>query len=514
MVAGGRYTLHPRYRRFPTVIHALDDAATRLPDRPALIVESRTLTYRQYRAAVAGMARHFEALGARGRAVAVCMPNGMEAAAALLGAMAAGALAAPVNPNYTDAELSPLLADVAPKILCCDPSQAERARSHAAALAIPHVEVLGPGALTVDAWADDKSLVLPPLPGPSDPSAMFFTGGTTGIPKGAAHTQETLMAHVYGVLPIWPMEPDAERMLNVAPLFHIWGFCFTLFDPMAIAATTVLMPAYKPAEVLAAFVRHRITIFAGGPPALYVGLRANETYKRTDFSSLRWCLSGGAPCSEELLRAWERETGSAILEGIGMSEGAPIASSPMHGPRKIRSVGVIPPDTLAEIVDLDTGTKILPTGQPGEIRVKGPQFIAAYRNRPEETAKTFRDGWLYTGDIGYFDEDDYLFIVDRRKEMILVGGYNVYPREIDELLYQHPAILEAAAVGVPDSFSGEAVKAYVALKPGAALTREALEAYCAERLVKYKRPKHIEFMDALPKTGVGKINKLALKARG
>jgi len=514
MVAGGRYRLDPRYRRFPTVIHALDDAATRLPDRPGLIVQERTLTYRQYRAAVAGMARHFEALGARGRAVAVCMINGMEAGVALLGAMAAGALAVPVNPFYTPSELLPLLKDVGPHILCCDPAQEQRAREHAKHLGIAHVEVLGPGARTIDGWANDAALALPPLPRPGDPSVMFFTGGTTGLPKGAEHTHATLIAHTYATLSLWPMERDSERMLDVAPLFHIWGFCLGLTDPLVIAATAVILPAYKPAEVLDAFVRHRITIFAGGPPAMYVGLRANENYRKTDWRHLRWCLSGGAPCPEELLRAWERETGTAILEGIGMSEGAPFASSPMHGPRKVRSVGLVPPDTVVEAVDLETGTDVLPTGERGELRVKGPQFIGAYRNRPEESAKAFRDGWLYTGDIGYFDADGYLFVVDRKKEMILVGGYNVYPREIDEVLHLHPAVLEAATVGVPDSFAGEAVKAYVALKPGATLAREELEAYCAERLVKYKRPKHIEFLDTLPKTGVGKINKLALKARG
>ncbi|MCW5772876.1 MAG: AMP-binding protein, partial [Rhodospirillaceae bacterium] len=358
-------------------------------------------------------------------------------------------------------------------------------------------------------------LTLPtPLPQPDDPSAMFFTGGTTGLPKGAEHTHATLIGHSYATIPIWPMEPDAEIMLDAAPIFHIWGFCLGLTDPLTIGATAVLMPAFKPAEVLAAFVRHRVTIFCGGPPTMYVGLRAHPDYKTTDWQHLRWCLSGGAPCPEELLRSWEKETGTAILEGIGMSEGAPYASSPMYGPRKIRSVGVVPPDTVVEIVDLDTGTKVLPAGTPGEVRVKGPQFIKGYRNRPEETAKTFREGWLYTGDIGYFDEDDFLFIVDRKKEMILVGGYNVYPREIDEVLHHHPAIMEAATVGVPDGFSGEAVKAFVALRPGASLTRDALEAYCAERLVKYKRPKHIEFLPALPKTGVGKINKLELKARG
>jgi long-chain acyl-CoA synthetase len=520
MVAGGRYTLHARYRRFSTVIHALDDAAERLPDRLGLIVPTpnggeRKLTYRQYRAAVGGMARHFAAKGARGRPVVVCMGNGMEAAVACLGAMAAGALAVPMNPNYTPSELKPLLKDVAPHILCCEPAFADRARDHAAELGIAHVEPLGTTALTVDGWAADATLRLPePLPRPTDPSFMVFTGGTTGLPKGAEHTHATLIAHSYATLPIWPMEPDAEVMLDAAPIFHVWGFCLGLTDPLVIAATSVLMPGFKPADVLAAFVRHRVSIFCGGPPAMYVGLRANEHYKTTDFSNLRWCLSGGAPCPEELLRAWERETGTAILEGIGMSEGAPFASSPMNGPRKIRSVGVIPPDTDVEVVDLETGTKVLPVGERGEVRIRGPQFIKAYRNRPDESAKTFRDGWLYTGDIGYFDEDDYLFIVDRKKEMILVGGYNVYPREIDEVLHNHPAILEAATVGVPDSFHGEAVKSYVALKPGAQLTQGELEAYCAERLVKYKRPKHIEFLPSLPKTGVGKINKLELKARG
>ncbi len=520
MVAGGRYTLDARYRRFATVVHALEDGANRLPDRAALIVPDaaggdRTLTYRQYRSAVAGMARHFQALGARGRAVAVCMNNGMEAAVACLGGMAAGALTVPMNPNYTPAELKPLLKDVAPHILCCEPALAARAREYAADLGIPHVEVLGPGARAIDAWAADASLRLPePLPRPEEASVMFFTGGTTGLPKGAEHTHGTLIGHSYATIPLWPVEPDAEIMLDAAPIFHIWGFCLGLTDPLVVGATAVMMPAFRPAEVLAAFMRYKVTIFCGGPPAMYVGLRANENYKKTDFSNLRWCLSGGAPCPEELLRAWEQETGTEILEGIGMSEGAPFASTPMYGVHKIRSVGVMPADTIVEVVDLETGTRVMPTGQPGECRVKGPQFIKGYRNRPDETAKTFRDGWLYTGDIGYFDEDGYLFIVDRKKEMILVGGYNVYPREIDEVLHHHPAILEAATVGVPDSFSGEAVKAYVALKPGAALARDALEAYCAERLVKYKRPKHIEFLDALPKTGVGKINKLALKARG
>ncbi|MFO0987450.1 MAG: AMP-binding protein [Alphaproteobacteria bacterium] len=515
MVSGGRYTLDPRHRRFPSILHALAHAAERQPDRPGLAVPGaggdRVLGYAQYAAAVAAMARRFQAQGVRGKAVAVVMGNGLEASIALMGAMAAGALAAPVNPNYTPAELEPLLKDVGPHVLCCDPEQEQRLRPIAARLGVPHVAPLPPA--TVEGLLREPPAPLP-LPAAADASVMFFTGGTTGLPKGAAHTHSTLMAYCYGVGALWPLEFGVERVLNVAPLFHIWGFCFTLVYPVYIGATMHLLPAYKPGEVLAAFERHRITVFAGGPPTMYVGLRAHENYRKTDFSSIRWCMSGGAPCSEELLRAWREETGSTILEGIGMSEGAPIAQMPMRGAHKVRSVGVVGPDTEVEVVDLETGTKVLPPGQAGEIRVKGPQFIKGYRNRPEETAKAFRDGWLYTGDIGYFDEDDYLFVVDRKKEMILVGGYNVYPREIDEVLAKHPAILEVATVGVPDSFSGEAVKSYVALKPGASLDKASLEAYCKERLVKYKLPKHIEFLDTLPKTGVGKINKLDLKARG
>jgi long-chain acyl-CoA synthetase len=352
-----------------------------------------------------------------------------------------------------------------------------------------------------------------PLPAPEDPSLIFFTGGTTGVPKGASHIHRNEMAFCYETAAIWPFPLDTTRMLNVAPLFHVWGFCFTLVFPLYLRAFMDLMPAYKPALVLEEFEKRRITVFNGGPAALYMGLRANENYKTTDFSAMEICLSGGAPCPEELLRGWETETGCVILEGWGMSEGAPIHSNPLNGPRKIRSVGVTPPHTQAEVVDLETGTRVLPTGEAGEIRIRGAQYVSGYRNRPEENAQSFRDGWFYTGDIGYYDEDGYMFLVDRKKEMCIVGGYNVYPREVDELLFKHPAIAEAATIGVPDSFSGEAIKACVVLKPGAALDEEGLKEYCRKSLVKYKVPTQVEFLDALPKTGAGKIDKLTLKKR-
>jgi len=508
------YRIDPAAPRHATVIHALKRNAETSGAREGIVVEQRALSYSAYASAVAGLAAFLRARGAGGDRVAVVMPNGLETAVALLGAMAAGAQVAPVNPGFTDPEVLRALTDAEPRIMVCRADWAERAKKLAGEAGVAEVIVLGEGGERIEPWAA-AGLELPePLPRPGDLAAMFFTGGTTGVPKAAQHRHEGLMAHARAALGCWPLEQGRERVLNVAPAFHVWGFWFTVLVPMHAGATTVIVPVYKPAAVLEAFARQRITVFAGGPSAIYVGLRGNEKYRATDFSRLKFCLSGGAPCSEELLTAWERETGTAIFEGIGMSEAAPIAGNPVKGRRKIRSVGPPVADTEIEIVDLESGTRVLPQGEAGEIRLRGPQVMVGYRNRPDETANALRGGWLHTGDIGYFDEDGYLFVVDRKKEMILVGGFNVYPREIDELLAKHPAIHEVATVGVPDSFSGEAVKAYVALKPGAALARAALEAYCEANLVKYKRPTHIEFLPALPKTSVGKLDKLALKKMG
>ncbi len=503
----------PEYPKYPTIIHALARAAELRPDAPGIVCQDRALSYGDYARAVAALAHRLAALGVSAERIAFVMSNSLEACIGMQAGMASGAQISPLNPNYTEPELEPLLRDVEPRVVVCDAMSADKARALAARIGVANVLQLGPGGITVDALLAEPARALP-LPGANDLSALFFTGGTTGIPKGANHTHASLMAYCYGVVALWPFPLDEERILNVAPLFHIWGFCFTLVMPVYIRAFMDIMPAYKPALVLEEFQKQKITVFAGGPAALYLGLRANENFSKTDFSSLKICLSGGAPCPEELLRSWEAATGCVLLEGWGMSEGAPINSNPLHGVRKIGSVGIVPPNTDVQVVDLETGERVMPVGERGEIRVRGAQFTKGYRNRPEETRQAIRNGWLYTGDIGYYDADDYLFLVDRKKEMIIVGGYNVYPREIDELLFKHPAILEAATVGVPDSFSGEAVKSFVVLRPGASLTVEELQDYCRQSLVKYKIPTKVEFVEALPRSGVGKINKLALKARG
>jgi long-chain acyl-CoA synthetase len=274
-----------------------------------------------------------------------------------------------------------------------------------------------------------------------------------------------------------------------------------------------MVPKYEPDKVVEALDRYRVTVFGGGPAPIYMGLLASPVFDSADLSQMRYCLSGGAPCPEDLHHEWLRRTGQPLLEGWGMSEGAPFCLNPLDGQRKLLSVGNPVPGTEIEIVDLETGTEILPLGESGEVRARGPQNMLGYRNNPEETQRTLRDGWIYTGDIGYVDEDGFLFLVDRKKDMVLVGGYNVYPREIDEVLFNHPLIREAAAVGKPDARLGEVVVAFVVLNQGAQLSEDEFFAYCKDAMVKYKRPVEVFFVDALPKTGTNKINRLELRAR-
>ncbi len=506
--------LTPGLPDYPTMVHALAHAARQVPQRTALICQDKNLTYAQYGRAVAGLARRLRELGARRQRVAILMGNSIETSVAAMGGMAAGAQIALLNPGYTDHELTPLLIDCAPRILLCAKPMFDRARERAGELGIPHVLVLGAGGLELDEWIHDQSLVLgDDLPGADDLAAMFFTGGTTGLPKGAEHVHSMMTVFCRQIVSQWALDFDTERILSVAPMFHIWGHHFVNIMPLYLRATLVIVPVYKPDLVLEQFERQAITVFAGGPPAIYIGMLGSPKIETTDFSRLKYCLAGGAACPENLLTMWQEKTGCAMLEGCGMSEGAPISCNPTHGKRKLMSIGLVPPLTEMDIVDMATGTRVLGPGERGELRVKGPQFTRGYRNQPEETAIAIRDGWLYTGDVGYFDEEGYLFLVDRKKELISVGGYNVYPREIDEVLHAHPAVHEAASIGVPDDFRGEVVKACVALKPGARLGEEELIAYCAEKLIDYKVPRSVEFLAELPKTGPGKIDKLALKGQ-
>ena len=497
---------------FPTIVHALVAAAEDLPDKKAFICEDKEITFSQYFRASAGMANKLKELSVPGTRAAILMNNSIEMAIALMGCYAAGIQCAPLNPFLTDREITELLKDIDPSLLICSESFMDRAEGLIAHSEETVVLSVGENSLDPWRWTDDQTCTFSSdFPSPSDRSVMFFTGGTTGLPKGAEHVHSAFIAFCRQTVMLWQFDYDTKAILNVAPMFHIWGHHFSVLFPLFIRATMVLVPKYQPDFVIDQLERHKVNYFAGGPAAIFLGLLGSDKMKNADLSNLEYSIAGGSPCPEGLLTRWHEETGNEILEGWGMSEGAPINCNPTHGEKKWLSTGVTPPETEIDIVDVETGNKILPIGERGEIRVRGPQFTIGYRNRPDENKTAIRDGWLYTGDIGYFDEDGYMFLVDRKKELIIVGGYNVYPREVDEILTNHPAVSEAAAVGQTDDFLGEVVVAFVALKEGEQISSEELITWSEKGLVKYKVPHEIFFLEALPKKGPGKIDKLSLK---
>jgi long-chain acyl-CoA synthetase len=506
--------IDPNLPRYESLAHMLAAAVEAHPQVTAVICEDRRITYAEFGRAVAGLARQLAAAGVkRGERVILLMPNSIEMDVALMAVMTAGAQVAPINPFLTPHELQKQLVDVEARAIVGDASTAEKVAFVAGEFRIPTRITLGPGGTTLDAWTRDASLTLEPatFPRADDLGLLIFTGGSTGVPKGVNHDHRGLMWGILQHVTTWPGTFGRERFLNVAPMFHIWGLGYAAWVPIYMQSTLVLIPRYDADKVVQGLSDHRITYFAGGPAPIYMGLLASPLFATADLSQLKYCPSGGAPCPAELHREWRERVGQPLLEGWGMTEGAPFCLNVYDGTRKPMSVGRPVPGTELEIVDIDTGEKVMPQGERGEVRVRGPQLMLGYRKKPEETAMALRDGWMYTGDIGYVDEEGYLYLVDRKKDMVIVGGYNVYPREVDEVLFKHPKIREAATVGKPDPRLGEVLVAFVVLDAGATLTQDEFFEYCKEEMVKYKRPVEVHFVDALPKTRTNKINRIALR---
>jgi len=304
-----------------------------------------------------------------------------------------------------------------------------------------------------------------------------------------------------------------EVMLTVLPLFHVYGMTAAMNLAVACAAKQVVMPRFDAGEVTAAIATHRVTLFPGAP-TMYVAVSNFPGVDKAGLGSVKGCISGSAPLPPEVQRRFEELTGAVLVEGYGLSEASPITHvNPLGGgiPRKTGRIGLPLPDTAAKIMDADTGTKELAPGEVGELVVKGPQVMRGYWNRPEETAAVLRDGWLYTGDLAVMDEDGFFAVVDRKKDLIVASGFNVYPREVEDAIYEHPQVREAAVVGVPDPYRGETVKAFVVLKENAALTADELIAFLRERLAAFKVPRQVEFRPDLPRTTVGKALRRALR---
>ena len=510
----GKPQIDPALPRYESLVHMLLAAVEAHAEVTAVISEDRRVTYAEFGRAVAGLSSQLAALGlGAGKRAILMMPNSIEMDVALMAVMATRAQVVPVNPFFTPHELSKTLADVDATVIISDQLSAVKAAAVADEFGIADEFVFGTG--TLAAWTGDASLMLDrgSLPSLDDLALIIFTGGSTGIPKGVNHTHRGLLASVYIHVDVWPVEYGRETFLNVAPMFHIWGLGYATWVPIYAQSTLVMMPRYDPDKVAKALADHRVTIFAGGPAPIYMGLLASPIFDGCDLSALRYCLSGGAPCPADLHREWNARAKCPLLEGWGMSEGAPFCLNPCgSGKRKLLSVGNPVPETEVQIVDLDTGERVLPLGERGEVRVRGPQLMRDYRNRPEETRSALRDGWIYTGDIGVIDDEGFVSLVDRKKDIVIVGGFNVYPREVDEVLFKHPKIREAATVGKPDPRLGEVLVAFVVLARGEKLTEEEFFAYCKEEMVKYKRPVEVHFVDALPKTGTNKINRIALRS--
>ncbi len=480
-------------------------AAERAPDAPALVAGALRLKYAGYAAAVAGFALQLSALGAGGQRVALMLGNSMPMAVGMFAVHAAGATLVPLNPDYSPRELAPVLAIARPAVIVCFAASAKRLRSALGDDFTGDLLVLPDSAET---WlaALPSARGSPALPDPGSIALIQFTGGTTGVPKGVMLTHRALAANVAQREAVLPTLWTDERVLCAMPLFHSFASAMAHLLAPNCAGTMVLLPRYRPDLLQGAVVAERITRLPAGPTLLQ-SLLQWDGFDPASFASVRSVWSGSAPLPAETQRLWQAVTGIPVYEGYGQTEAGPVLT--YHGPGmalKPMSVGPALPGTELRILDLAGGVPLQP-GHTGEIAARGPQLMAGYLDDPAATHAAFRDGWLLTGDIGHLDSDGYLFITDRRKDMAIVGGYNVYPREVDEVLLQCPGVRAAAAVAVPDAYRGEAIWAYVEGEVGEA----ALAAHCEATLARYKRPVAWRFVQALPRTGVGKVDKVELR---
>lgn len=349
----------------------------------------------------------------------------------------------------------------------------------------------------------------PPVAVEPDDIAMFqYTGGTTGLSKAAIATHRNVLANVLQ-MKAWATPIDIEEgkeiAVGVMPLFHVYGMVTVMHFAVATGSAMLLLPRFQVGQVLKMIKRYRPAFFPG-VPTMYVAVINHPEVRKYDLRSIRACISGAAPLPVEVQQKFEELTGGKLVEGYGLSE-APTAThcNPIMGKRKIGSIGVPLPDVEAKIMDMETGEKEMPIGEVGELVIKAPQVMKGYWNRPEETQMVLRNGWLYTGDLAKMDEDGFFSIVDRKKELIIAGGYNIYPREVEEVLYEHPKVKEVACYGVPDPYRGQTVKVAIVLKEGQTATEEEIIEFCRERLARYKIPKLVEFRTELPKSPIGKV---------
>jgi long-chain acyl-CoA synthetase len=528
-----------------TISQLLDGMAQERPDAVQFVFYGRKVTFAETALQSKRVAKALVGLGIRkGDRVALMMPNCPQFAYVYFGINRLGAAVVPVNPLYTAREVNIVLSDSQAQVIFTLDMFYSAVRDGVKGTAVRHVAVSKisdymPSTISIlgrllgkvpsgKVPASEKALWLkdlirndgeyePVSVNPSvDPAVFMYTGGTTGEPKAAMLTNRNLVSNSM-MIQRWSMMGHKDIVLNVLPWFHVYGLSVGLDSTVTAACEAVVLPKFSTEDVFQAIKKYHPTYYPG-VFSMYIALLSSpHLHKyRDSLSSIKFCISGAAPLPVEVAKLWATATGGLIVEGYGLSEASPVTHiNPMDDPSHIKygSIGLPISDTDAKIVDMETGGRNLAVGEVGELVVKGPQVAPGYWNRLEESNTTFRDGWLYTGDIAYMDKDGYFFIVDRKKDMINVGGLKVWPREIEEVAYQHPAVKLAAAIGVNDNFYGEVPKLFIVLKEEFKGKVQASEIrnFIKGKLTKHKIPREVELRDELPMTLVGKIVRRKLR---
>jgi len=530
-----------------TMMEALYRSAEKYPDNVALIFEGYKLKYAKLIDMAERLATALSAMGVeKGDRVALLLPNTIHNVVSYYAVHRANAIAVQNNPLYSDRELEYQLNDSGSRVLITFDLLANRMIDLRSKTKVKQIITCGTG----DYLPFPKSMLFPlvakkkglkpdikeakdvygfkevlanyaPNPpkldiGWEDVACLQYTGGTTGVPKGAMLTHKNLSCNVQQTAEWFPefvKTAPTDIHMGALPFFHSFGMTSAMNLPLWWGSAIVLIPRPEPKALLDAIKDYGVN-FLSAVPTMYIGMLNYPELANYDLSCIKGCFSGSAPLPVEVIKQFEELTGAAICEGFGLTETTPVTHINPFGEganRKIGSIGLPIADTECKIVDREKGKKEMPIGKPGELIIKGPQVMKGYWNMPDETANTLRDGWVYTGDIATMDEEGYFYIVDRKKDMIIASGYNIYPREIDEVLFQHPKVKQACAVGVPDEYRGETVKAFIVLKDGKTATEEEIVKYCKENLAKYKVPKIVEFRESLPMSAIGKVLRRTLR---
>jgi len=522
----------------------MERTAGKFPGKNALIFMGYKVNYTQFKDMVDRFATCLTDFGVKkGDAVSLLLPNVIPCVVAYYAILKIGAINVMNNPLYSDRELEHQFNDSGSKVLITLDLLGNRMIDLRPKTKIKQIVITSIG----DYLPFPKSLLFPLVakkkklaadvkeatdvyrwkeciakyqPNPpkvknsfTDVAMYQYTGGTTGVSKGVELTHGNLSKQVQQIGAWFPaFETGSEVMLGALPYFHVFGMSCCMNFAVYQGFSQVLVPKPQPEQLLEAIHNFKPT-FAPLVPTMYIGMLSHPNLKKTDMSCIKGAFSGSAPLPVEVISEFEKITGATIVEGFGMTETTPVThTNPFAGgARKVGSVGLPLSDTECRIVDLDNGVQDMPFGERGELIIKGPQIMRGYKGKPEETANTLRDGWIYTGDIATMDEDGYFFIVDRKKDMIISGGYNVYPRDIDEIFYMHPKVLEACSIGIPDPKRGESAKIFIVLKEGETSTQEEMLEFAKTKLAVYKVPTEVEFRTELPKTNVGKILRKELR---